>query len=62
MSNQDAIKCVHLMAAKSLYQGQVLNALGRGTNGFMSDAIDQIDKEINSIIDRYKTIQVRNLN
>jgi hypothetical protein len=39
-----------LMSAKDLFNSQILSALARGTNGFNTDTVGIIDKEIDRII------------
>ena len=50
----DVIKCVHMIAAKEVFSGQVLGAIARGTDGFNTASIDNIDQDINKIINKYK--------
>lgn len=58
----EIVRCVHLIAAKELYNAQVLNAISRGTNGFMSEAIMNSDLWIEKIINKYNCIKIKNLN
>lgn len=50
----DVIRLVHLIAAKELYSGQVLNVLGRGKDGFSSEGIISVSEEIDKLKKRYK--------
>jgi len=59
---KDVVRCVHLIAAKELYSGQVLNALSRGTNGFTSGALDNADMWIKQTLEKYKCWRVSNFN
>jgi len=58
----DIVRCVHLIAAKELYSGQVLNAISRGTDGFSSNGINNIDEWIMKIINKYRIPLVSRIN
>ena len=59
---KDIVRCVYLIAAKELYNSQVLNALGRGTNGFTSGALDNSDMWIKQTLEKYRCWRVSNFN
>lgn len=54
----DVVKCVHMIAGKELYDGSVLSALARGTNGFSSTGINGVTDQIKKVKEQYKCWQV----
>jgi hypothetical protein len=50
-----------LVAAKKLFNAQILNSLSRGTNGFKADAIDDINKEIEKLVIAKKSFLMDNI-
>lgn len=58
----DIVRAVHLLAGKELFNSQVLNALGRGTNGFSTDSINNSDEWVKDTIMEYKCFKYSNLN
>lgn len=56
---EDIVYCVHLIAGKIGFSSQVLNALSRGTDGFDSGGIDDINDQIDKIINKYKSWMIK---
>lgn len=50
----EIVRVVHNIAGKELFQSNVLNALSRGTNGFETGSIDNVDDTNKSILNKYK--------
>ncbi len=50
-----------LMVCQSLYESQVLNAVSRGTNGFSSNGITDIRKEIDRLLMEFNHMQTDNI-
>ena len=50
-----------LMVGKSLYSGQVLNAIDRGTDGFSSNGITDVRAEIKRLIIKHTSIKMSNI-
>lgn len=59
---KDIVRCVYLIAGKDLFGSQVLNALGRGTNGFETGSMSEIDAWIKQTLNHYKCVKISNLN
>lgn len=57
----DITRCTHLIAGKEGYNAQVLNALGRGTDGFSSDGITNVDSWIKNTLAKYKAWKIKAL-
>lgn len=55
----DIRRAVHLIAGKEMFTAGVLNALARSTDGFDSDGITNVDRQIERIINKYKSWLVK---
>ncbi len=59
---EEIVDVVHLIAGRGMFDAQVLNALGRGTNGFDSMGIEDVNTQIKVILNKYKTWMIKNIN